>query len=107
MSKEKTLLEQVQEEEVELAARCAKACADADALKEAAIREGQQMVEQADREGRESASARYNEAMAALEGEIEELRRNAAERESVLRSNMENRVAEVAAELVTYVARVT
>jgi len=107
LSKEKTLLEQVQKEEVELAARYAKACADADALKEAAVREGQQMVEQAEREGRESAAARYNEVMAVIDGEIEELRRNAAERESALRSTMENRIAEVAAELVTHVARVT
>lgn len=106
MAEEKTLLEQVREKEVELAAEYARACADADALKEAAVREGQQMIGQADGEGCESAAARYDGAMAALEREIEEIRRNAAERERALSSTMENRVAGVAAELVGYVAGV-
>lgn len=104
MAEEKTLLEQVREKEVELAAEYARACADADALKEAAVREGQRMVEQADGEGCESATARYDGAMIALEREIEEMRGTAAERERTLCSTMENRVAEVAAELVRYVA---
>ena len=105
MSEEKTLLEQVREKEVELAAAYARACADADALKAAAVLEGERMVEQADREGRESAAGRHDAAMAALEREIEEMRRNAAERERALCSTMESRVGEVAAELVAYVVR--
>ncbi len=107
MSEEKTLLEQVREKEVELADEYARACADADARKEAAVREGQRMIEQADEEGREAATARYDAAMAALEQEIEETRRDAAERERALSSTMENRVPEVAAELVAYVVRVS
>jgi hypothetical protein len=106
MAEEKTLLEQVQEKEVELAAEYSRACADADARKEAAVQEGQQMIERADGLGCESATARYDGAMASLEREIEEMRRTAAERERVLSSTMENRVAEVAAELVRYVAGV-
>lgn len=106
MAEEKTLLEQVREKEVELAAEYSRACADADARKEAAVQDGQRMVERAEGEGCESATARYDGAMAALEREIEEMRRTAAERERVLSSSMENRVAEVAAELVRYVAGV-
>lgn len=106
VEEEKTLLEQVRAKEVDLASEYARACADADALKEAAVQEGQQMVEQADREGCESATARYDGAMAALDGEVEEMGRTAAERERALCSTMENRVAEVAAELVKYVAQV-
>jgi hypothetical protein len=105
MAEEKSLLEQVREKEVALAAEFERACSDADALKEAAVRDGERTVEQADREGRESASARYDAAMAALEREIEEMRRGAAERQSALSSAMESRIEEVAAELVAYVVQ--
>ena len=44
--------------------------------------------------------------MAELDCEIEEMRRTAAEQERIQSSTMENRVAEVAAELVRYVAGV-
>jgi phytoene dehydrogenase-like protein len=107
MSEEKTLLEQVQEKEIALADEYACACADADARKEAAVRDGLRTIEQADAEERAGASARYEAAMAALEQEIEEARRTATERERALSSAMERRVPEVAAELVAYVVRVS
>lgn len=107
MPEEKTLLEQVREKEVALADEYARACADADARKEAAVREGLRTIEQADAEGRTAAAARYDAAMAALEQEIEEARRTAAERERALSSAMEHRVPGVAAELVAYVVRMS
>ena len=107
MSEEKTLLEQVREKEIALADEYARACDDADALKEAAVRDGLRTIEQADAEGRAEAAARYEAAMAALEQEIEEARRFAAERVRALSSAMECRVPGVAAELVAYVVRVS
>lgn len=107
MSEEKTLLEQVREKEIALADEYARACADADARKEAAVRDGQETIEQADAKGRAAAAARYEAAMAALEQEIEGAQRTAAERERALSSAMERRIPEVAAELAAYVVRVS
>ncbi len=59
MSEEKTLLEQVREKEIALADEYARACTDADARKEAAVRDGEETIEQAD--------AEWGAAIAALE----------------------------------------
>lgn len=107
MSEEKTLLEQVREKEIALADEYACACADADARKEAAVRDGLRTIEQAAAEGRAAAAARYEAAMAALEQEIGEARRTAAQREHALSSAMEPCVPAVAADLVSHVVRVS
>ncbi len=106
MAEEKTLLEQVREKEVDLAAEYARACADAEAAREAAEREARETIERAEREGREAAEALYRQEMEGLEREIERLRADAREQEDALRTTGEARVAGVADELVGYVAPV-
>lgn len=101
---EKTLLEQVREKEVELASEYERACADAEAAKEAAAEEARVMVERGEREGREAAKAHFDEEMDRLDREIERLRTDARRQEEVLRATGEARVSEVADELVGYVA---
>jgi hypothetical protein len=101
---EKTLLEQVREKEVYLAAEYARACADAEAAREAAAQEARGTIERAEREGHEAAEARYEREMNGLELEIERLRADARTEEDALRSTGEARVAGVADELVGYVA---
>jgi hypothetical protein len=100
----KTLLEQVREKEVGLAAEYARACADAEVAREAAAQEARATIERAERGGHEAAEARYGREMNALELEIERLRANARTEEDALRSAGEARVAGVADELVGYIA---
>ncbi len=104
MAEEKTLLEQVREKEVDLAAEYARACADAEAVREAAEREARETIDRAEREGREAAEALYRQEMDGLEREIGRLRVDAREQEEALRTTGEARVAGVADELVGYVA---
>lgn len=106
MAEEKTLLEQVREKEVDLAAEYARACADAEAVREAAGREARESIDRAEREGREAAEALYEREMADLERGIERLRMESREREDALRSIGETHVSGVADELVDYVAPV-
>jgi hypothetical protein len=101
---EKTLLEQVREKEVALSDEYTRACADAQAMREAAEREARETIDRAEREGREAAEALYTQEMDGLEREIERLRANAREQEDALRTTGEARVAGVADELVGYVA---
>jgi len=104
LSDKMTLLEQVRVKEIELADRYTQACAEAEAAKEAAVREGRALIEVADREGHEAAEMRYRAAMAALDEEIERMRRDSVENETALRSGVEARIAEATAELVMLVA---
>ncbi len=104
MLEEKTLLEQVRGKEVELAAAYARACADADAMKEAGAREAREEIERAGREGRQAAEALFEGAMDALEREIELVRMDARVQEAALRSAGETHVSEVVADLVRFVA---
>jgi uncharacterized membrane protein len=101
---EKTLLEQVREKEVALAEEYSRACADAEAAKEAAAKEARETIDRAEREGREAAEALYGQEMDGLEREIERLRADSREQEVALRSSGEARIAGVADELVGYVA---
>ena len=101
---EKTLLEQVHEKEVELAAEYERACTDAEAAREAAAREARETVARAEREGREAAEALYQREMDGLEREIDRLRTDTALQEDALRTLGGRRVSQVVDELVGYVA---
>ena len=101
---EKTLLEQVREKEIDLAAEYDRACAGAEAAREMAAHEARETVERAEREGLEAAEALHEREMADLEHEIERIRTDAAGLEDALRSTGESRISEVADELVGYVA---
>ncbi len=104
MAEEKTLLEQVRDKEVDLAAGYARACADADAAREAAEREAREMVERAEDEGRDAAAALYRQEMDGLEREVERVRVEAHAQEEDLRATGERNVPRVADDLVGYVA---
>jgi hypothetical protein len=104
MAEEKTLLEQVREKEVDLAAGYARACTEAGAAKEAAAKEARETIDRAEREGREAADALYTQEMDALEREIEQERIDARQQEDALRSAGERQLPRVADDLVGYVA---
>lgn len=104
MTGEKTLLEQVREKEVALAAEYDLACAEAEAAREAAEREARDTVERAGQEGHEAAEALYRQEMAVLQREIERLRTDAFAEGEALRRIGERRIDRVADELVGYVA---
>ncbi|MEN6341236.1 MAG: hypothetical protein ABFC89_01620 [Methanospirillum sp.] len=104
MAEEKTLLEQVREKEVDLAAGYARACAEARAAREAAELKARETVEQAEEEGLGAAEALYGREMDDLEREIERVRVDARLQEDALRLAGERHVARVADDLVGYVA---
>ena len=104
MAEEKTLLEQVHNKEVALAAEYARACVEADAAREGAEREARETVERAEEEGRDAAEALYRQEMDGLEGEIRRLQTETRDKEDALRATGDSRVAEVAEELVRLVA---
>ncbi|NLX49233.1 MAG: hypothetical protein GXY82_05055 [Methanospirillum sp.] len=105
MAEEKSLLEQVREKELALAAEYDRVCAQMDALKESARRDAWLIVDRAEGEGRAAASARYDEATAALDAEISAMREEALRREREMHTAIESRLAGVAEELVGYVVR--
>jgi len=104
MTDEKSLLDQVHEKERELAIRFERACAEADAAREAVVRERQGRLDQAEREAREAVEAQWQSAMAMIGVEIERMQRDAAEREREFRRRVEARIPDAAAELTRLVA---
>lgn len=104
VDEEKTLLEQVREKEVALAAEYDRICAEAEAAREAAAQAGRATVEQAEQAGEDEARALYRQEMVGLEREIQRLQAEAAGQEEALRSAGESHVSRVADELVGYVA---
>ncbi|KAF5062339.1 hypothetical protein DSECCO2_305870 [anaerobic digester metagenome] len=104
MSDENSLLEQVHEKERELSTRYEQACATVEAAREAVVRERQGRLELAEREAREAVDTRWRSVMVQVDDEVEQIRRDADEREKEFRLGVEDRVPDAVEELVRLVA---